>query len=76
MARRTPEQLIELYKTKIQEQEQKLMGGDKKKLNKTSEGMQAVLDAIALAAEKNNVQSSDIILAAARMKRTGLKVTS
>ena len=48
----------------------------KAKLTKDSEGMQAVLDAINTAAEKNNVAPAEIIVAAAKMKRTGLKLAS
>lgn len=73
MARRSPEQLIEIYKQKIQEQEDKLKSVKKAKLTKDSQGMQAVLDAINNAAEKNNVAAAEIIVAAAKMKRTGLK---
>ena len=73
MARRSPEQLIEIYKQKIQEQEEKLKSVKKSKLTKDSEGMQAVLDAINHAAEQNNVAAAEIIVAAAKMKRTGLK---
>jgi len=73
MARRSPEQLIEIYKKKIQEQEEKLKTTKKVKLTKSSEGMQAVIDAINNAAEKNEVAAAEIIIAAAKMKRTGLK---
>ena len=73
MARRSPEQLIEIYKQKIQEQEDKLKTVKKSKLTKDSEGMQAVLNAINNAAEKNNVAPAEILIAAAKMKRTGLK---
>jgi len=73
MARRSPEQLIEIYKQKIQEQEEKLKSGKKVKLTKASAGMQAALDAVTKAAEENDVAPAEVIMAIARMKRTGLK---
>lgn len=76
MARKSPAELIEDYKQKIQELEQKLKVGKTVKLTKESEGMEAALAAVQDAAEKNDVAPAEIIKAIARMKRTGLKFSN
>ena len=43
-------------------------------LNKDSENMQALLDAVQKVSDSNNVSVPDVIIAVARIKRTGLKI--
>lgn len=75
MARRTPEQLIEDYKKKIKDLEAKAKAAQAPKLTKESEGMAEAIAAIENAATKNSTNLSDVLIAIAGIKRTGLKFT-
>ena len=77
--RKTKEELLKIAEEKVKKLRAEIKEAGKKKKAKItieSEGVQAAIDAIKLAADANGSTLAEIIKSIASIKRTGLKISN